>query len=89
MVRFLFRGVAQAKNAAIGHRADLQLEPMRGKYLPALAGALAAALVLDPEECRRRRSAYGSVQKACRELVSARKPLIYCCYSDPPPTFTR
>ena len=88
MVRFLFRGIAQAKNAAIGHRADLQLEPMRGKYLPALAGALANALVLDPEACRRR-SAYGSVQKACRELVSARKPLIYCRYSDPPPTFTR
>jgi len=46
LARFLFRGMAQAKNTAIGHRADRQLDPARGKYLPALAGALGAAAVL-------------------------------------------
>ena len=45
-IHFLFKGVARGKSSAIGHRADVRLDRVRGRILPIAGGGIAAALVL-------------------------------------------
>jgi simple sugar transport system permease protein len=45
MIHFVFKGLARGKGVAIGHRADIRLDSLRGRVLPIAGGLIIAFLV--------------------------------------------
>jgi simple sugar transport system permease protein len=46
LVHFIFRGLAQSRATGIGHRTAIALDPLRGRWIPLLAGFVAAVFAL-------------------------------------------
>jgi simple sugar transport system permease protein len=46
LAHFIAKGLARGGETAIGHRSQIALDPWRGRYLPALAGAVVAGLAV-------------------------------------------